>query len=192
MVFSVFQLVSNSIKFSWQSNLIDSELDTLGKSLTAIGLLGLVFMAAVQFIFAKEMGEVYIKIRSENPEESNKKLRLLKFLFILAFSAEGLAFVLRQLQLFYGSEIEKNPVLDRVLKVALIISFCIVLVLVIPQVFKFYMFFARLKLKQLKSEQKMTCQRMNFLILPILVSIFYIAFCCVLISEVLLQFVSKD
>jgi hypothetical protein len=43
------------------------------------------------------MGEVYIKIRSENPEESNKKLRLLKFLFILAFSAEGLAFVLRQL-----------------------------------------------------------------------------------------------
>ena len=47
MVFSVFQLVSNSIKFSWQSNLIDSELDTLGKSLTAIGLLGLVLMATV-------------------------------------------------------------------------------------------------------------------------------------------------
>jgi len=50
------------------------------------------------------------------------------------------------------------------------------------------MFFAKLKLKQLKSEQKMTCQRMNFLILPILVSILYLAYCSVLISEVVLQF----
>jgi hypothetical protein len=53
-------------------------------------------MAAIQFYFVNEMGEVYIKIRSDSPEESNKKMRILKYLFIIIYSAEFIAFVLRQ------------------------------------------------------------------------------------------------
>ena len=64
MLFSVVQLVSNSIKFSLKIDLSDSDLETLGKILTSIGIFALFLMLTIQFLFVKEMGDVYIKIIS--------------------------------------------------------------------------------------------------------------------------------
>lgn len=138
------------------------------------------------------MGEVYIKIKSENPNESQKKLRLLKYIVILVYSAEFIALIVRLVLLFNGSALERNQNLDRFVKILFIISITIVLGLLIPMLLTYYFFFARLKLLQLKSEHKFTCKRANFLILPILGSMFYFALCFVLISEILLQFSNKN
>ena len=138
------------------------------------------------------MAEVYIKIRSENPNESHKKLKMLKYMVILVYSAEFIALVFRLLLLFYGSDLERNKNLYRVVNILFVISITIVLGLLIPSLLKFYFFFARLKLLQLKSENKFTCKRANFLILPIIGSLFYFSLCCVLLTEIVMQFGNTD
>ena len=111
---------------------------------------------------------------------------------ILVYSAEFIALILRLLLLFYSSTLESNANLDRFLRILFVISITIVLGLLVPQVLRYYFFFARLKLQQLKSEHKFTCKRANFLILPILGSLFYLALSCVLLSEIVLQFVNEN
>jgi hypothetical protein len=89
-------------------------------------------MAGIQYFFVIEMGEVYIKIKSDNPNESYKKLRLLKYMAILVYSAEFIALILHLLLLFYSSTLESNANLDRFLRILFVISITIVLGLLVP------------------------------------------------------------
>ncbi len=117
---------------------------------------------------------------------------MLNYIVILVYSAEFIALVARLVILFNGSALEKYQNLDRFVKIIFIISITIVLGLLIPLLLRYYFFFARLKLLQLKSEQNFTCKTANFLILPLLGCIFYFALCFVLISEIILQFSNKN
>ena len=192
MLFSTIHLVSNSIKFSLRLNLLDSNNGYLVQSLTSVGLLALFLMAAIQFFFVKEMGEVYIKIRSENPLDSARQLRLIKIKFIVVYVAEFIAFILRLVMQFEGEALQNHSTIDKILKVIFVISISTIIILAVPQMIKHYMFFAKLKLQQLKSSQKMTFKRLQFFILPFFVSILYLAYCILLIAEVVIQFANEN
>ncbi len=84
--------------------LIDSLLSNNEKFLASIEFFTLLLMTVVQFFFVQEMGEVYIKITSDNPQESQKKLRVLKRTYIFLYTVASLALISRLLMLFLDTE----------------------------------------------------------------------------------------
>jgi hypothetical protein len=68
-------------------------------SFSILSLFTLYMMIAIQFQFVKEMGEVYIKITSDDPNHLQSNLKALKRKFILLFTLEFIAFVLNLLMI---------------------------------------------------------------------------------------------
>lgn len=104
MVFIIANLFSSSFKYAMAIKLIDSLLSNNEKFLASIEFFTLLLMTVVQFFFVQEMGEVYIKITSDNPQESQKKLRVLKRTYIFLYTVASLALISRLLMLFLDTE----------------------------------------------------------------------------------------
>jgi hypothetical protein len=104
-------------------------------------------MIGIQFRFVYEMGEVYIKITSDDPQDSFKNQKALKYRFILLYSLEAALFILNFLMIIREY---KYPYDFEDLYWALIVCFILVValiaVLVCYHFFKYYHFFAKMKL----------------------------------------------
>ena len=104
-------------------------------------------MIWIQFRFVFEMGEVYIKITSDDPQDSFKNQKALKYRFILLYSLEAALFILNLLMIIRDYIYPKEFAdLYWALIECFILVVALIAVLVCYHFFKYYHFFAKMKL----------------------------------------------
>ena len=104
-------------------------------------------MIGIQFRFVFEMGEVYIKITSDDPQDSFKNQKALKYRFILLYSLEAAVFFLNLFMTIRDYN-HKNEIEDLYWASLLcfIVFVALIAALVCYHFFKYYRFFAKMKL----------------------------------------------
>lgn len=102
MFVNVSELTINAIKYYYSYSDDKDVQDHV--SFSILGVIILYMMIAIQFQFVYEMGEVYIKITSDSPDELFQSLKALKTKFIILFTLEFIAFVLNSLMILKDSE----------------------------------------------------------------------------------------
>ena len=113
-------------------------------------------MVTIQFHFVYEMGEVYMKITCDNPNDYHQSLRFLKKSFIIIYFLDAIAFAL-SLTMIITIPLIKTDLSP--LELATILSFLVIIgllaVLIGYHFFKYYLFFV--KMKYSKMEKKKLC-----------------------------------
>lgn len=103
------------------------------------------------------MGEVYMKITSDNPKEYHNNQRFLKKSFIVVYFLSAGAFALSLAMIFTFPKISTDIGDDAVAIIALfIIIIGLLAVLIGYHFFKYYKFFVKMKWSQIKTKKKCT------------------------------------
>jgi hypothetical protein len=110
------------------------------------------------------MGEVYMKITSDNQNDFYKNQRFLKKNFILIYFLEAVGFILVSFLTINYPEINSTvDNLDLAIIVCLIVDLGLLALLVGYHFFKYYIFFIRMKSSSVKGKKKCTWQRGGFI-----------------------------
>lgn len=115
-----------------------------------IAAIALFLMLTIQLQFIFEMGEVYMKITSDNPKDYNKNRGLLKKHFILIYCLELIVLALYLFEIEHYQEI--NGIIDdfNLAMISCIIFFAGCFgALIVYHFLKYYIFFIKMKISVL-------------------------------------------
>lgn len=130
------------------------------------------------------MGEVYIKITSDNPSELVKNQKALKKKFIILYTLEFSASILNLVMIIWDSEGKTST--DNMYWVIILLFILIVASVfaqIVHQFLKYYIFFAKLKFSKDKQIKEFSCQRTAVKFWHIFMISFVILYTVVLLTE---------
>ena len=120
------------------------------------------------------MAEVYVKIRSQTPEETFQKFKVLKRIYAFMYSALIVGFILKIVTIFKE---------NRIITVILLLMLVVIAFIAIYSALKYILFFSKLKIQNLKLNEKFSCKKVQFLILPGIIFFLYIVLLMIVAAE---------